>query len=363
MVDDARLSDRFLGLDEVIPLRGRGGPPCLPVTDHNPAMRRPVRASFRALAVVTMMIATVVATPAVARASETSPYVGWGYGQTETPRAAAMGGALRASAISTDALFFNPANMALARVYHLGAYALIWPRSSRQTYGLSAMDSVVSASRIAGGVAGNYTSQDVDGVNRSIWDFRGALAFPFSKVFYAGLGFRYLDVKQNGYPRDGTVTRPSAASSGLREDTIAKLITFDAGLTVRPVEEFLISVVGYNLTNQNNYFAPLMASAAMAYATKDYTFAFDYVADFSTYLETAHRLMAGGEVLVADAVPIRGGYQWDQGADTHALSIGLGYIAQEFAVEAAFRQSFYGEPISSVFVGVKYHLESVTAEE
>src|SRR5690606_21854557 len=93
-----------------------------------------------------MAVATVCLAPSVrAEESDLPPEVGWNYGEIETPRIAAMGGALRAYSNSLSALFINPANMAATRIYHVGALAQIWPEARRQSYGGGAVDSIVSS--------------------------------------------------------------------------------------------------------------------------------------------------------------------------------------------------------------------------
>ncbi len=100
------------------------------------------------------LVTLFVVSPARAEESDLPPEVGWNYGEIETPRTAAMAGALRAYSNAIDALFINPANMAATRVYHLGVLAQIWPEASRQSYGGGAVDSIVSSTRLAGGIGG-----------------------------------------------------------------------------------------------------------------------------------------------------------------------------------------------------------------
>jgi hypothetical protein len=349
----------FLALPRSFPLVRRGG--SVERLIRPGARWRWLRATPRAVrrgAVAAALVSGVLrVAPASAGPSETSPYVGWGYGQLETPRIAAMGGALRASSISTEAMYLNPANMAAARLYHVGALAMVWPRSSRQTYGVAAVDSIVSSSRLAGGLAGSFSFQDPEGVDREVWEGRGGIAFPFSDAFFTGLSVRYMNATQDGYPRDGSVPDPVAAT-GLHGAAIGKWVTFDAGMTLKPIEQLAFSVVGYNLTNPDSSFLPLMFSGAAALTTEDFTVELDWVGDFVTYLDTKHRIMAGGEYLFADRVPVRVGYQYDQGADTQSISGGIGYLAREFSVELALRQSFLGQPMTHLFFGFKYHLES-----
>src|SRR5215471_9574908 len=98
--------------------------------------------------------------------SKLPPEVGYNYSELETPRIAAMGGALRAFSNSLEALQDNPANLAATRVYHMGGLAQFWTGANRQSYGASIVDSVVSRSHLAGGVSANWLFQDPDGVNR-----------------------------------------------------------------------------------------------------------------------------------------------------------------------------------------------------
>src|SRR5688500_16321167 len=107
---------------------------------------------------LTAQVIAVCAWASVCQAdpSELPPEVGYNYGEIETPRVAATGGAQRALSNSVSALFVNPANMAASRVYHIGALAQIWPEAKRQSYGAAAVDSIVSSSRVAGGLGATY---------------------------------------------------------------------------------------------------------------------------------------------------------------------------------------------------------------
>ena len=162
----------------------------------------------------TLLVSLTLATRARADASDLVPEVGYNYGEVETARSAAMGGALRALGNGVTGLYLNPANMALTRVYHLMALAQIWPESRRQTYGAAAVDSVTG--RLAGGAGGNYGVLDPDGVDRKWTDARVAIAFPLSDRFYAGITGKYLKLRENGYPRPGFGLPVSYASGGLR---------------------------------------------------------------------------------------------------------------------------------------------------
>lgn len=291
---------------------------------------------------------------AVAEPSELPPEIGWNYGELETPRVAAMGGALRAFGNPMDGLFFNPANMAATRVYHLGVTAQIWPEAQRQTYGGGAVDSIVSSSRLAGGFGGAWTLQDPEGIDRRATDLRFALAYPFDKVFFLGLGGRYLWLSQDGIGPLGT----SVTSGGLAEENIVRTITLDAGVTLRPVPEFALAFAGQNLTNPGSGFLPTTLGGGAAVGTTEFSLEGDVVVDFTTWDTTRLRVMGGGELLAGDHFPLRLGWRWDEGAGSHALSGGLGYLDRAFSAELAVRRTVMGEPATAIVFGFKAHLEA-----
>jgi hypothetical protein len=292
------------------------------------------------------------------------PEVGYNYGEIETARSTAMGGAVRALGNATTALYANPAGMALTRVYHLQALAAIWPEPRRQSYGAGAVDSVTG--RLAGGVGGQYASLDPDGTERKWTDLRLALAMPLSDKFFVGLAGKYLKLRQNG---TGPLSLHSdLASGGLADEAIVNNFTFDAGLTVKPTPALALGIVGSNLTNPGTGFQPLSLGGGVGYGTNDVTVEGDAIADFTTYErtdgsnKTTWRTMLGFEYLAADHYPLRLGYRYDQGTSTHALSAGLGYLDPQFAVELGLRRSLAGRddtaPSTAVVIELQYFLES-----
>jgi len=299
--------------------------------------------------------------------SDLVPEVGFNYGEVETGRSAAMGGAMRALGNGVTGLYGNPANIALTRVYHLQAVAQIWPEARRQSYGASAVDSVTS--RLAGAIGGHYGVLDPDGADRKWTDVRLALAFPVSDRLYLGLTGKYLKLRENGFPRPGFgLPAPSVASSGLADQAIVDGLTFDAGLTVKPSDAIFLGVVGSNLTNTGHGFQPMMFGGGIGYGTSDITAEADVVADFSTFTRadgTSHtnvRMMAGFEYLAVDHYPLRLGYRYDQNQATHALSAGVGYIDPQFSLDFAIRRTLAEKvpfaPVTSIVIDIQYFIES-----
>jgi opacity protein-like surface antigen len=304
-----------------------------------------------------VLAAALLSAPAAADRSDLPPEVGYNYGEIETPRIAAMGGAQRAFSNSLEALFINPANMAASRVYHLGALAQIWPEANRQSYGAGAVDSIVSSARIAGGLGGTWNLQDPDGIDRESIDLRFALAFPFSDQFFLGIGGRHLWLEENG---EYAEMSSSAASGGLNGEQIVRGFAFDAGATLKPSQQFAISLVGANLNNPGTGYQPTTVGGGIGFGTDNLTIEGDLLSDFTTWEETTVRAMLGGEFLAGDHYPLRLGYRYDQGAKSHAVSAGVGYIDRSFAAEIAVRRvvSPTDDAATAIIFGFKYHLES-----
>jgi hypothetical protein len=306
---------------------------------------------------VCLLAALCVERPLRADPSTRPPEVGYNYSEIELPRTAALGGALRAFSNSTEALQINPANLAVARVYHVSGQAQFWTGSNRQSYGASVVDSVVSRSRLAGGVSANWLFQDPDGVDRSGLDVRVGLALPVSDRIFIGASGRYMELQQDGYARGRDVLPPSVASSGLEGEKIIKDITFDAGINVRPAEGLALALVGQNLTDPGHGFLPLTFGGGAGYGNDLFTVEADVVWDFTTYQETTLRGMGGAELLAGGRYPIRIGYRYDEGQSSHALSGGVGYVAREFSFDLSARRIF-GEDVTVFFLGFKYHVDS-----
>lgn len=292
---------------------------------------------------------------ALAEPSTLPPEVGYSRGEMESPRSAAMGGALRALGNSLDGLYLNPANMATSRVYHLGAVAQIWTQAQRQSYGGAAVDSILNPERIAGGIAVTTTSQDPGAMKRSSLDMRFALAFPFSDKVFFGASVKHLTLGQDGQP-SGALT-PTQATAGLRKESIFREISVDAGLTVKPIPELSIAAVGVNLTNPGSALMPLLVGGGIGFGTADFSIEADVGADLTTYEKTLLTFNGGGEYLIAGMVPVRVGYVYDQAFERQAVSFGAGFLSPEFAVDAAMRISVDGPVATALLFGLKYHLD------
>jgi hypothetical protein len=295
-------------------------------------VRRP---AFVVLAGVVVTLTTSLAAPdARADRMSTSPEQAFDLGEMPSARAVGMGGALNALGVSTTALYLNPANLPMARVYHLEALGAYSPEAQRQTYGLAIADSVINASRIAGGATATWSEIDPSGLHRTWTDVRVALAIPLGDHLALGTTGRWMRVDQaTGVGPFGA----SLPSDGTPNASIYDALTLDVGATAA-LGDFRVGLVGHNLTNPGTALAPTTAATGIGYATPTFAIEADGMLDFTTWNGTRGRVMAGGELFLADRYAVRLGWRWDQGMDVHAASLGFGYVDPRWSIEVGVRR-------------------------
>lgn len=310
-------------------------------------LRRISGASFVALL-------TLVPSVAFADPSSVTPEQGYDLGDMEHPRPLGMGGAQYATGTSTSALMSNPANLTMARVYHLEALAAFSPQARRQSYGAAIVDSATN--RLAAGLAGKWSMVDPDGVRRTWFDLRMALAYPLAEKLSVGLGLRYLRLEQ---PISTGPLGASLVSGGTPDSPVVSAFTFDAGMTIQPTEGLKIGITGRNLTNPENGYLPTQVVGAIGYATPKFAVEGDVLTDFTTFGTPKPRAMLGGEYLIAERFPVRGGYRYDVGTNVHSLSLGFGFVDKRFSVEGGLRQDVAGQHLATFFgFGLRYFIDS-----
>jgi hypothetical protein len=268
----------------------------------------------------------------------TSPEQAYDLGQVPSARGVGMGGALNALGVSTTSLYLNPANMALARVYHLEALGAYSPEAQRETFGLAIEDSVINASHLSGGIAATYNQFDPSGMDRSWTDVRAALALPLGDYLAVGATGRWLRANQAVSAGPFGASYASDGSSG---SPIFNALTFDLGATVS-VSGFRLGVVGHNLTNPGTAIAPTTAAGGLGYATDWLALELDGMLDFTTWGSTKGRVMAGGELFLADRYALRLGWRYDAGTNLNTPSLGVGYIDPRWSVEVSANHDLVG---------------------
>lgn len=265
-----------------------------------------------------------------------------------------MGDAQQAWGGSTIAVFQNPANLPLYRVYHLEGIATFSPEARRQSYGGAVVDS--STSRLAGGFGGTWSQMDPDGIKRSWADLRLSLAYPFGDRVSIGVTGRYLRTSQR---TAGGPLGASLASGGTSGDPLFNGFTFDAGAAVQITEGIRLGLSGKNLTAPGTALAPVLAGGGIGYSNQTITIEADSLVDFTTYGNARPRVMMGAEYLAADHFPLRVGYRYDDGTKAHAASLGLGYVDRRFSFEIGGRRDIGAEhPATMITAGLRFFIDS-----
>ncbi len=312
--------------------------------------------SFPALGIAFAFACAIATSSSLAEASPSTTSLEQGYdlGEIQHPRTVALGGAQQVWGGSTTAVFVNPANLPLYRVYHLEGLAAFSPEARRQSYGGAIVDS--STSRLAGGLGGTWSTMDPDGIRREWTDLRLALAYPLGDRFHIGLTGRYLRALQ-GTGRGPL--GPSLASDGNAAGPIANTISVDAGIAVALSERFRLAATGRNLTAPGNRFMPLGVGGGLGWSNQVVTAEANSLVDFTTFGSARARAMAGLEILLADHFPIRGSYRYDAGLRTHAVGLGAGYVDRRFSVEVGARRDVVADhPSTMLSVGIRLFIDS-----
>ncbi len=214
---------------------------------------------------------------------------------------------------------------------------------------------------------------DPDGIRRTSLDVRLGLAYPITDRFILGASARYLKVNQSGVAGPAFGFGQSAVSGGLVDPTstnspadrlsLVNAFTFDAGLIAKPTDSLFIAVVGQNLTYANNGFLPLIIGGGIGYSVTYFSVEADGLADMSSWgvpgaAKPTARIMGGAEYMIGGHVPLRGGVRYDQGAKLATVSLGSGYVGNEFAIEASVKRTASSPGATTAFISFAYYLES-----
>ena len=265
----------------------------------------------------------------------------------DTSRGMAMGSGARASAASTAALEYNPANLALSRIYHIETAVGYRPQVQNFSFGGALVDSF--SSPVAMGVSYRYIlGNGRDG--HAGMDGRIGLAVPIGDAFSIGLTGRYVSFTREGQ------------AAGDTRGPYAEGITFDAGIRVTPVQGFHIAAVGQNLIDFGSPLVPRLVGGGMSYTIDSmFTIGIDGMADLSTFHNVDNSLRPEalfglGLELFTGEVPIRAGYMYDTGRGVHYVTAGLGYVNASFAIELSYRQALVNQDGSWLLLSFRYFI-------
>jgi len=246
----------------------------------------------------------------------------------DPPRATAMGGAHAAIATGNDALSVNPAGLSQGHRYHLELDGLYDSRYPAQAVLASLVDSV--SSPVATGL---------------MWS-RWASGQPSGRGEGWSVGFGYSGaVGQNLFFGGETKFLRFHTPDGLVQKWAQ-----DVGLLARR-GNFSWAAVLQNVSTEKIPLFPLTATAAMAWGTDtDWHLSVDYRADLSDSSNVKSKAALGGELLLGDAMALRGGATWDASARQWWLSAGIGLLSEKGGLQVVWRRRVEG-PYDQFFEG------------
>jgi hypothetical protein len=258
----------------------------------------------------------------------------------ETPRGLALGTGSRASSVSTSALAYNTAGLPKARLYHIEGDVDYQPNNDVVVLGASVVDSVTS--RLAAGLSFRGSIANSDQGYSGI-DFLLGLGYPFADQVSIGVSGRYVNLWHDTGPRS--------------ERWQTKGLTMDTSLRVQPVEMLELAFVAYNVIDRNSQYVPVTLGGSSALILGNaFNIGADCLVDISTF-DKAQFLVGGGlEYISGGTLPLRIGYAFDSGRETHAITGGVGYLGDKFSADLALRQQVAGGNHTRLMAGVRIHI-------
>lgn len=275
----------------------------------------------------------------------------------ESARGVALGTGARSSSAATQAQADNPANLVLGGLYHLEAFLGYQPTFKRIGWGAAVVDSMTS--RLAAGVSARGLFGEDGKLDNSGWEGRLGLGVPLGDMLSIGLAGRYANYTVS----DRHALPEHAPQADMPVDRTFKFkgFTMDAAMTLRPIEGLALAALGYNLIDTESPLAPLMVGGSASFGLgSGLTLGGDVLVDLNTHKAfDGTKIQAGGglEFLAQGTIPLRGGYVYDQGRGTHAVTGGLGYVDQRFGLQVSVRQVVSGVKETLVFAAIQYFVQ------
>lgn len=272
---------------------------------------------LRALAAVTLVLAVAPVTAAAQ--------------SYETPKLLGLGGAGAANALGNDALYANPAAIALGNFYSLElAYFDDFQGNDRR---LASSITDGFDKRITGGVGYVYRDRllaengAAADLTRTIHRFDVALAAKLDGGVALGVSGRYVTATDD-------LGDDEVKDSGYGE------FTFDAAAMWRGASGLSLAVVGTNLTDSDQPDLPMRLGGGVGFAHELFTAEVDARYDFAT----EKPWLAGGVgVMLGSTFAVRAGVAHDFATQSTALSVGVGVTTGQFAADLGFRHRISGD--------------------
>ena len=241
------------------------------------------------------------------------------------PRSLGMGEAYRASGAGNGAIYTNPAGISRLTMYSAEWMWLRLPDGS-DVFHVSAVDT--KTQDFGAGLGYSWTPDDTDE-----HDLRLALSYSaVPERLFVGSTMRYV-----------FLDRPEGTAN-------EHVVAFDVGLAAHLGAGFFLGAVAHNLIDDDALadasdrhfgFGASWEGAA--------TISADVLLDPARSGGDMLTYQAGGELLVAEQVPVRAGWTFSPATAAHTFSVGGGVMTPTGALEAAYRQRVDGGPEERTF--------------
>ncbi|MGF1510986.1 MAG: hypothetical protein ACFB9M_15945 [Myxococcota bacterium] len=233
-------------------------------------------------------------------------------------------GARRALAVTNEALFVNPAGVAMAPVYSVELGYGDDFRGSDRRFHVSITDG--QAGPIAGGLSFTYTTarpRDSTDDSERLEGFRvdGAVALRANQALALGFGVR------------GTVY--DLETDDESTDESQGTLTFDFGLQWRISEFLVLGLVGRNLTNPDEAETPLEAGGGLGVINGPFSIEVD--AYYDNFLKNVV-IASGSTYVINRLIPVRLGSLYDAAQNEFGISGGLGIQYGRVGLDIGYQQ-------------------------
>jgi hypothetical protein len=116
-----------------------------------------------------------------------------------------------------------------------------------------------------------------------------------------------------------------------------------------------LSVSGHNLNNQDTTLAPISMGGGISLSPVSMlTLVADVLMDFRSAPRPKGRYSGGVELFLANHFPLRAGYAYDDLRGTHAVTMGVGYISENFGAEFGMRQEVVPQAQTTMMLSLRY---------
>lgn len=258
---------------------------------------------------------------------------------TETSRGIALGEGLRATAASTSALAYNPANLPVGKLYHLEGFGSYLPDEGQYSLGAAVVDSMTSA------VAAGFSLRGIldEGAQaHSGLDGRLGIGFPISEMVSVGVSGRYIKYRLHDDESGEDVTLTSG-------------FTMDGAVRISVAEALQLAALAHNFIDKESALVPvLLGGSAVLQLDSALQLGSDVLFDMSTFDEAKVLIGGGIEYLTQVSMPLRAGYSFDAGRQAHSVTGGIGYVDDKVGLDLSLRQQVSGGDSTEIMAAFRF---------